>query len=182
MRLIYLHGPPASGKYTIAKILESQIGARNFHNHLTIDVARSLFPYGSREFWELTRALRMLSLQAVAPDPDAIVVFTTCYSRPESDRTVAAMEELARESGGDFLPVFLQCRAAELEHRVTDPSRQGTAKISSVEDLRRFLDRWNCVPVPRPNCISVVSDGRSAEDCAREIERRLSLRSAPGRT
>lgn len=181
MKLIYLHGPPASGKYTIAKSLESRIGARNFHNHLTIDVAKSLFAYGSREFWDLTRALRMLSLQAIAHDPNAIVVFTTCYSRPESDRSVAAMEELALKSGGDFLPVYLECEPEELERRVTSPSRLGTAKIRSVEGLRRFLRQWNCVPVPRPHCISVVTDGRSAEECAEEIVQRLALGGAPAR-
>ena len=39
MKLIFLHGPPASGKFTIARALQASHGVLNFHNHLTIDVA-----------------------------------------------------------------------------------------------------------------------------------------------
>jgi len=35
--LVLLHGPPASGKLTIAKELSVLTEARVFHNHLTLD-------------------------------------------------------------------------------------------------------------------------------------------------
>ena len=39
MKLIFLHGAPASGKYTIAKGLQERWGVLNFHNHLTVEAA-----------------------------------------------------------------------------------------------------------------------------------------------
>ena len=51
MRLIYLHGPPAAGKYTIATELAARAGCGVFHNHQTIHVARSFFEFGSPPFW-----------------------------------------------------------------------------------------------------------------------------------
>ena len=82
MKLIYLHGPPAAGKYTIAKALETKIGARIFHNHLTIDVAKAIFDFGTPAFWiwsmrcgctvlrlPRSRLKVWLSTQAVTPTP-----------------------------------------------------------------------------------------------------------------
>ena len=43
--LVLLHGRPASGKLTIANQLNALLGLRVFHNHLTIDVAKSLFEF-----------------------------------------------------------------------------------------------------------------------------------------
>jgi hypothetical protein len=66
MDLIYLHGPPAAGKYTIAKEIEEQIGCALFHNHLTIDVAKSLFDFGTHEFWDLVQELLFTCFRAAA--------------------------------------------------------------------------------------------------------------------
>ena len=62
--LVLLHGPPASGKLTIAKELSDLVGARVFHNHLTLDIAKSLLTFGDPEFWDLVRDLRLLSLRS----------------------------------------------------------------------------------------------------------------------
>ncbi|MEO1956129.1 MAG: AAA family ATPase, partial [Gammaproteobacteria bacterium] len=37
MKVIFLYGPPASGKLTIAKKLADKTGISLFHNHLTFD-------------------------------------------------------------------------------------------------------------------------------------------------
>jgi tRNA uridine 5-carbamoylmethylation protein Kti12 len=63
MKLIFLHGPPASGKFTIARALQASHGVLNFRNHLTIDVAKSLFDFGTDEFWALTHQLRRTALE-----------------------------------------------------------------------------------------------------------------------
>ena len=48
--LIYLYGPPASGKLTIAERVAERAGARLFHNHLTVDAARAVFGFRSDPF------------------------------------------------------------------------------------------------------------------------------------
>jgi adenylylsulfate kinase-like enzyme len=124
MKMVFLHGPPASGKYTIARVLQASYGVLNFHNHLTIDVAKSLFDFCTDEFWDLTHRLRRTALAAMAARADAKVVFTNCYSSPHNDSTVAALEREVTSRGGQFIPVFLECSVEELRRRVTDPSRE----------------------------------------------------------
>lgn len=175
MKLIFLHGPPASGKYTIARGLQESWGVLNFHNHLTLDVAKALFEFGTPPFWDLTHRLRRVALAARAPDPDATVVFTNCYSSPHDDPTVAALEEVVVDHGGEFCPVYLRCGVEELRRRVVDASRASMRKLHTVEGLDDFLERWNCVALERPNGVTVPTDGRSVAECVDEIARSLSL-------
>ena len=172
MKLIFLHGPPASGKYTIARVLHRDYGVLNFHNHLTIDVAKSLFDFGTPEFWDLTHRLRRVALAARAEQGAARVVFTNCYSSPHDDATVAALEREVTSRGGTFIPVFLECPLDELKRRVTDPSRGEMGKLRTVEGLEEFLGAWNLVPLDRAGTISIRTDGRTPEACAEEIARR----------
>ncbi len=173
MKLIFLHGPPASGKYTIAQILNSSHGVLNFHNHLTIDVAKALFGFGTPEFWDLTHRLRREALAARAEQGGADVVFTNCYSSPHDDETVAALEREVVSRGALFVPVFLECGVQELRRRVTDPSRQAMRKIHTVKGLDDYLTSWNFVPLNRPNTLSVTTDARTPRECADEIARRV---------
>ena len=53
MKLIIIHGAPASGKLTIAKGLAETWGFSVMHNHLTIDLAMTVYPrFGVGDFFE----------------------------------------------------------------------------------------------------------------------------------
>ena len=173
MKLIFLHGPPASGKYTIARVLHASYGVLNFHNHLTIDVAKSLFDFGTGEFWNLTHRLRRTALAARAEHGEASVVFTSCYSSPHDDAIVAALEGEVTSRGGQFIPVFLDCSMEELRRRVADPARKEMRKLHSIQGLDEYIGAWNFMALERPNTFAVKTDGRSPEECAEEIANRL---------
>ena len=53
MKLIFLHGEPASGKLTVARALLRLVPGRLMENHAAIDFARTLFDFGAPGFWEL---------------------------------------------------------------------------------------------------------------------------------
>lgn len=178
MKLIFLHGAPASGKFTIAQELQKSWGVLNFHNHLTVEVAKTLFDFGTPEFWDLTHRLRLVALAAKARDPTANVAFTNCYSRPHDDVNVAALERVVEAEGGEFCPVFLACGVDELRCRIGNVTRVSMNKLNTISGLEDFLARWNCVALERPNCITVRTENRSAADCAEEIALCLSLRAA----
>ncbi|HEX2061110.1 MAG TPA: shikimate kinase, partial [Thermoanaerobaculia bacterium] len=57
MHVIFLHGPPASGKYTIGVRLSELTRLPLFHNHLAVDAATSLFPFGTPSFNRLRAAI-----------------------------------------------------------------------------------------------------------------------------
>ncbi|MFG0313540.1 MAG: hypothetical protein ACF8LL_05070 [Phycisphaerales bacterium] len=117
--------------------------------------------------------MRRTALAAVAEQGEANVVFTNCYSSPHDDSTVAALEAEVTSRGGQFIPVFLECSLDELRRRVTDPSRKEMRKLHSVQGLEEFLGTWNLVPLERSNTIVVSTEGRSADECAEEIVKRV---------
>lgn len=45
MRVVFIHGPAAAGKYTIANELSKISGIPLFHNHLTVDLAKTLHDF-----------------------------------------------------------------------------------------------------------------------------------------
>ena len=174
MKLIFLHGPPASGKLTIAKAISAKTGLNIFHNHLTIDAARPFFEFGTNEFWDLVRELRLACFRAAAGSVET-VIYTNCYDHPSDLPFFEKMEEIVMGSGGEVIPVFLQCDVAELENRVSASSRVELGKINTVDKLRNYMSAWNCAAIPRRNCLTVVTDKRSAEECAEILIERLDL-------
>lgn len=45
MKLIFIYGQPAVGKLTVAKELEKITGYKILHNHLFVDLVRSVFEF-----------------------------------------------------------------------------------------------------------------------------------------
>jgi len=42
MKLVFIYGPPASGKLTVARELATLTGYRLFHNHLIVDAVAAV--------------------------------------------------------------------------------------------------------------------------------------------
>ncbi|HYH81309.1 MAG TPA: hypothetical protein VEX86_16010 [Longimicrobium sp.] len=175
MQLVFLHGPPAAGKFTIATEVAARTGWGVFHNHLTLDLARPFFPFGSEPFWALVRELRLAALRAAAERGAGTVLYTSCYDHPVDLGFYEEIEAILAASGGAVIPVYLQCDVAELERRVTGESRVAMGKVRTVEGLHAQLCRWNCVAIPRDGTLRVVTDGKTAPQCAEEIIERLRL-------
>ncbi len=47
VKLVFIHGPAAVGKLTVARELAELTGLALFHNHLVVDLVTSLFEFGS---------------------------------------------------------------------------------------------------------------------------------------
>jgi hypothetical protein len=64
--LIYIYGPPASGKLTVATRLSELTGIPLFHNHLTVNAVTPIFAFGSPPFTEAVQAMRRGVFKAAA--------------------------------------------------------------------------------------------------------------------
>jgi hypothetical protein len=169
MRLLFLHGSPASGKLTVAKALLGTVPGRLFDNHAAIDLARTIFDFGAPGFWELVHSVRCAAFDAAAEHGVSLVVTTFCYAEPEDRAQYEKFEEIIQRRGGELLPVFLHCSRAEAARRVGNPDRIERRKMSSAESLSRYLDSYHFAPVPRPDCLKLDTEVKSAEATAREI-------------
>jgi chloramphenicol 3-O-phosphotransferase len=169
MKLLYLHGAPASGKRTVAEAVVHLTGGRLFDNHAAVDFARTVLDFDGPGFWDLVHASRMLALEKAAQHGVRLVVQTSCYSHPDDLPLVEDFERVLARHGGLLLPVFLSCSRKTLEERVGSADRVARRKVASREGLERCLSRWNLVPVPRANCLVVDTDTATPADAARTI-------------
>lgn len=171
--LIYLHGPPASGKYTIAKELAVLLNSKVFHNHLTIDVAKSIFEFGSDVFWDLADELRLKTIETAFANKVPSLIITSCYDHPVDLPFYKKVEVMAQRYDGKLRPFFLSCSKEELESRVGSPKRIEMGKLSTISGLRDNLREWNCIPVPRNSCITVFTEDKTPNMCAKAIQTEL---------
>ncbi len=80
MKLIFLYGPPAVGKLTVALALSPLTGYKVFHNHLTIDLVSSVFEWGTPLFWNFVNRYRLELIEAAAKSNVPGLIFTFVYA------------------------------------------------------------------------------------------------------
>lgn len=142
MRLVFLYGPPAAGKLTIGRELAALTGYRLFHNHLTVDLARELFDFGSEQFQRLVDDLRLRVFAAAAQSDLPGLIFTFVYGGPDENfirQTMRVMEA----AGAEVCFVQVICPVDELLNRVKDESRRAYHKLASREQLATLLETHN---------------------------------------
>jgi len=167
--LVLLHGPPAAGKLTIANEIGKLVKARIFHNHLTLDVAKSLIDFGEPGFWELVHELRLLSFRAYFKHGNDMAVTTWCYEDPDDFQMFKQIKHLANSANAKVLPVFLSCELSNLENRVENTHRKKMEKLSNKKRLKEEVLRKNYCAIPDELCMTVDTNKEQPESNARKI-------------
>jgi hypothetical protein len=189
MKLVFLHGEPASGKLTVAQALLRRVDARLFENHAAIDFAKTVFDFGAPGFWELIERLRLVALEAAAANGVALGVMTCCYSEPHDRANFERIEAIVRRHGqakrgrssngygGEVLPVYLSCSEDELARRIGNPDRAARGKVTTMQGLEKFRADYglNMVAVPRASCLRLDTSEMPADAAAAEIVRHFGL-------
>ncbi|NCS98135.1 MAG: hypothetical protein GW762_06140, partial [Candidatus Pacebacteria bacterium] len=85
MQLIFIYGPPAAGKLTIARELANLTNFRLYHNHLAGDLVESIFDREkhSHIFYSQIGEVNLLMLSKAAAEGIAGVIVTSCYIYPD---------------------------------------------------------------------------------------------------
>ena len=172
MWLLFLHGPPASGKLTVARELEKLTGFRLFHNHLAVDLLESVFEFGSPPFVDLREEL-WLSVFRQAARSDVSLIFTFAPERTVRTSFPAAAESAVRSEGGQVLFVSLRCAEPELELRLSDPSRSAFGKLRSSKQYRELRDSGAFEFPPLRADLVIDTDALSPLQAAQEISASL---------
>lgn len=143
MNLIFMYGPPASGKLTIATELAQITGYKVFHNHLTIDVARALYPGFDSQMYALVRKLRLDTIEYAAQQGTNII-FTYVYSGDGEDVSfVRNVVDSVEMQGGNVLFVQLTAPKDVLIERVDSQSRKQVRKLTDKAELAEYLSGYN---------------------------------------
>src|SRR5215470_2116203 len=136
MKLLFLYGPAASGKLTIARELATLTGFALFHNHLVVDAVAAVFPFVKlrEQFW--------LAMFHEAAEAGHSLIFTfapeASVAPDFSDRTRQAVEA----AGGEIIFVRLTLSRHEQERRIGNPDRAAFSKLRSLDLLRELRDEF----------------------------------------
>lgn len=140
MKLLFLYGPPAVGKHTVGEEIAERTGYKLFHNHLTVDVVRVLYPTEHteairHEASKLKGTLRVDFIKFAAQH-DINLIFTLAYARGESDQLVYNIVKAVTDEGGSVCFVQLHAPHHVLCSRVGNTSRHLLGKPTTPEAAR----------------------------------------------
>ena len=167
---------PGIGKLTVARELAKLTGFKLFHNHLVVDLAQSVFEFGTPPFVELREKIWLAVFSDAAEANLSGLIFTFAYDRTVRGSFIEHTQQIIGGSGHEILFVELKCSAEELERRIEDPSRQRFGKLSTVGQFRElqksgaFIDPG--IPTER---LIVDTTELSPSEAANVIVNRLGL-------
>ena len=96
MKVVVIYGPPAVGKLTVGKILQKRIGYKLLHNHLTYDLARSIFD-DMDTLSEVNMNLRLYMIKEAAIRATEGLILTYVYASPIDDKHVKKLLDQAKQ-------------------------------------------------------------------------------------
>lgn len=171
--LVYLYGPPAAGKLTIAEKLRDLTGFRLFHNHLTINAICEVFDFGSPPFIELLHRMR-LDVFATAMQAGVDLIFTnnSAWGAPDGSKRFEAFTyeaaHVVESAGGVALFVRVTAPLDVLESRVGNESRRAHGKLADVARLRELVAGMQ-EPQLRASDLTVDTAELTADEAAQVI-------------
>lgn len=167
MKLIFVYGPPAAGKYTVASKVSELTGLPLFHNHLVVDAVASVFPFGSDRFVRLREHFWMSMIEAACAEGRSII-FTFQPEASVSPDFADNVARLVREAGGLTIFVHLALSAAEQQARVANVDRGRFGKLRSVELLRSLQPEFEACERAMPAPDILIDTGRTSPEMAAE--------------
>jgi RNase adaptor protein for sRNA GlmZ degradation len=169
MRLIFIYGPPAAGKLTVAREIATLTGYKVFHNHLSIDCIEPIFEFGSASFGKLINLIRIETI-AEAARTGVNLIYTFCYAKDADDAHVEQILNAVESNGGAVCFVLLTCERKELESRVLAESRKQFGKANNLEILNKLLDKYDLYsPVPQRPSLQIDNTDLSPRETAQKI-------------
>ena len=165
---MFLYGPPAVGKLTVARAIADRLPFRVLHNHLTIDAVTEVLPFGSDTFWRVVGRFRR-DLVAAAAAEQIDLIYTYVFA-PGDEQHVADIVSAYEDAGGAVSFVQLLAPREVLLRRVLEESRKQYGKPTDVETLVRMLDEYDdFTALATPDGLRLDMAATSAHDAADQI-------------
>ncbi len=170
MKLLFLYGPAAVGKWTVAREIARLTGYPIFDNHLSIDYAAKLFEWSTPPYVTLLRAVRLFTFRQMAEMGLEGLIFTFVYTPPSSDEFIHQVLGVCEQSGIKPLFVKLEARREVLLERVIHPERKERKKLSRPERLLQMLDEQGALQaIPFVESLHLDTGRLTPEEAAAKI-------------
>ncbi|MBI3619001.1 AAA family ATPase [Candidatus Peregrinibacteria bacterium] len=177
MKLVFLYGPPAVGKLTVAKELSKLTGFKIFHNHLTVDLIETFFEWGSTMFDLFITKYRLELLEAAAEHSKRGLIFTYVFADSRYDHSfVESVVKKIEKHGGSVYFVQLVCDRTILRSRVKDSSRKQYGKIKTVRALDDLMNKSDLFSaIAHRKSFLIDTSKLSAKKVARQIRQHYGI-------
>jgi predicted kinase len=165
VNLVFLHGPPATGKLTIGRELATLTGYRLFHNHLVVDALLAVYDFGSPGFVELREQIwRAVFLRAAQDGPPGLI-FTFNAEITVRQDFIDWLFTALPSAGVKIFSVSLTDSEAEIERRLAATTRREFRKLTDAALYRRLRDQgaFNSPVIPAPDLTIDTNHATPAE-------------------
>lgn len=185
--LVIILGPHAVGKMTVGQELAKITGFCLFHNHMSIELTRKLFPKDRKEWGILNHTIRqtVFDLYAKGDFPGLIFTYMFGFDLQEEYDYIFKLIGLFKENGANCYVVEL---CADFEERlVRNKSENRLLHKESKRDLERSeaemrstsaryrLNSYDGEELPFENYLKIDNTNLSPEEVAKMIQNHFSL-------
>jgi hypothetical protein len=165
MKLLFVYGPPAAGKFTVSARVAEMTGLALFHNHLVVDTVASVFPFGSPSFVRLREQFWMNVFEAAVAE-DRSLIFTFQPEGSVSPEFAPRVVELVRRAGGEVLLVQLKLSADGQLARIANEDRAKFGKMRDAELLAKLQAEFEACERAMPAADLVIDTETVAAEAA----------------
>lgn len=155
MKLIFIWGPAASGKLTVARELAKLTGLPVFHNHLVVDALLDRLPFGDPEFVRLRESMWMAGFETAASGGRSLI-FTFAPEPTVQPGFPERVQALIGAHGGEVKFARLVLSREEQERRIANESRREFRKLVSLDLLRELRGSFEACEAEMPAADLVV--------------------------
>lgn len=177
MNLIFLYGPPATGKYTVATELEKQTGYKLLDDHIAIDLSRQILPEFDERLFELARKVRLDVFKAAAKY-NKNLIFTYVYTGQELENDfINATIKLIRDQGGNAYFVQFVAPLGVILSRISQESRKQFRQLVDKQVLKMQMQQYDIdVSIPVDGILKIDTSVLQPTESARKIIDSFNLR------
>lgn len=174
MKLIFIYGPPASGKLTVSEILSQRTGIPLFHNHLSRDLVKDIYKENLMDHYALVDTIRIDVLDYCSKN-DTDLIFTYVYGGKDDDANVRTFTETIKDNNGEVIFVELTASREDLISRVDNESRKRFKKLTDPAILNDITEDMNIYSIPNVDSLKINTSQLEPSESADLIAEKLGL-------
>lgn len=174
MKLIFIYGPPAVGKLTVAEKLSELTKVPVFHNHHSRDIVKDIYGDDLMQHYALVDKIRF-DVMEYCTQNNTDLIFTYVYGGREDDAKVKDFQKIIESNGGQVLFVELTANKQDLVDRVSNESRKKYKKLLDKEIMTELTQNMSIFTIPYVESLKINTSSTNAVQSASIIASKLGL-------
>jgi len=175
MKLLFLYGPPASGKLTIAEKLSQTTGIPLFHNHLSRNLVKDIYRDATRQHYGLVDRIRYDVLDYCSQHGTDLI-FTYVYEgEEEDDEDIRKFTEIITRNQGTITFIELTANREDLIKRANSESRRKQKKLIDPAKMARITENMNKYSISFVDALKINTSELNPDEAVTLIRQKIKL-------